>query len=113
MSAWSRIRWFTSALPAMAFACFALTAAAADEEFSSLTKRLQAEKHQFAQRQQALLAARYDLPDRPTKGVVMSRGKPVQEGVRVRLPQGMTWEKLAALSPEEFRDRQLWPAGFL
>ena len=43
----------------------------------------------------------------------MSRGKPVQDGVRVKLPEGMTWEKLAALSPEEVKEKQLWPAGFL
>ncbi|MDO8262715.1 MAG: hypothetical protein Q7T21_05770 [Gallionella sp.] len=43
----------------------------------------------------------------------MSRGKPVQGGVRVKLPDGMNWKKLAALSPEELREKQLWPAGFL
>lgn len=83
------------------------------EDFTMLTKRLQAEKPKFAQRQQALLAERYDLADRPARGATMSRGKPVQEGVRIKLPRGMTWEKLAALSPQEVKERQLWPAGFL
>lgn len=83
------------------------------EDFPTLTKRLQAEKPKFSQRQQALLAQRYDLADRPAKGTVMSRGKPVQEGVRVKLPNGVTWEKLAALPPEQVKERQLWPAGFL
>jgi len=83
------------------------------EDFSSLIKRLQAEKPKFAQRQQAMLAERYDLADRPAKGATMSRGKPVQEGVRVKLPSGMTWEKLVALSPEDVKAKQLWPAGFL
>lgn len=83
------------------------------EDFTTLTKRLEAEKPRFAQRQQALLAERYDLADRPVKGTSMSRGKAVQEGVRTKLPSGMTWEKLAALSPEEIKERQLWPAGFL
>jgi cytochrome c peroxidase len=100
-------------LPATAVVCFALTAWAADEDFPTLTKRLQAEKPSFAKRQQALLAERYDLADRPAKGTAMSRGKPVQDGVRVKLPAGMTWEKLAALSPEEVKEKQLWPAGFL
>jgi len=97
----------------MAVVCFALTASAADEDFPTLTKRLQAEKPKFAKRQQALLAERYDLADRPAKGTAMSGGKPVQDGVRVKLPEGMTWEKLAALSPEEVREKQLWPIGFL
>jgi cytochrome c peroxidase len=83
------------------------------EDFPTLTKRLQAEKPKFAQRQQALLAERYDLVDRPAKETAMSRGKQVQDGVRVKLPSGMTWEKLAALSPEEVKAKQLWPAGFL
>ncbi len=113
MSVWSRIRWFLAALPVTVVVCFALTAAAADEDFPTLTKRLQAEKPTFAKRQQALLAERYDLADRPAKETAMSRGKPVQDGVRVKLPEGMTWEKLAALSPEEVKAKQLWPAGFL
>jgi cytochrome c peroxidase len=100
-------------LPAATAICIALTASAADEDFPALTKRLQAEKPKFAQRQQALLAERYDLADRPAKGAAMSRGKPVQDGVRVKLPAGMTWEKLAALSPEEVKEKRVWPAGFL
>jgi cytochrome c peroxidase len=112
MSACSRIK-FMVLLFATGAACFALEASAADEDFSTLTKRLQAEKPKFAQRQQALLAARYDLADRPSKSAVMSRGKPVQDGVRVKLPAGMTWEKLAALPPEEIKEKHLWPAGFL
>jgi cytochrome c peroxidase len=85
---------------------------AAEEDFTTLVKRLQAEKPKFAKRQQALLAERYDLADRPAKGTAMSRGKPVQDGVRVKLPEGMTWEKLAAMSPEETKNKNLWPAGF-
>ncbi len=42
----------------------------------------------------------------------MSRGKAIQEGVRVKLPEGMTWEKLAGLTPEEIKEKNLWPAGF-
>jgi cytochrome c peroxidase len=60
-----------------------------------------------------LLQERYDLSNRPAKGVTMSRGKPVQEGVRVKLPEKMTWEKLAAMSPDEIRERGLFPKGFL
>jgi cytochrome c peroxidase len=110
---WSGIRCFITALPVTTVVCFALTASAADEDFSALTKRLQAEKPKFAQRQQALLTERYDLADRPSRTTTMSRGKPVQDAVRVKLPDGMTWEKLAALSPDEVRLKQLWPAGFL
>jgi len=43
----------------------------------------------------------------------MSRGKPVQEGVRVKLPQGVTWENLASMTPDEIKEKNLWPKGFL
>jgi hypothetical protein len=36
-----------------------------------------------------LLAERYDLSNRPAKAAVMDRAKPVQEGVRVKLPSGV------------------------
>ena len=65
------------------------------------------------QAHQAFLAERYDLADRPADGVTMTRGKPVQQGARVRLKPGLTWEKLAALTPEEIRAQDLFPAGFM
>ena len=89
-----------------------LTADAAEEDFATLVKRLQAEKPGFAERQKKLLAERYDLADRPAPGVTMSRGKPVQAGVRVKLADGQTWEKLAAMTPADIKRQNLWPAGF-
>ena len=85
---------------------------AAQEDFPALVKRSQKEKPAFAKRHQDLLAERYDLADRPAQGVTMSRGKPVQGGVRVRLPKDMTWEKLTDMSPEDIKSKNLWPAGF-
>jgi cytochrome c peroxidase len=66
-----------------------------------------------AARQQELLAARYDLSNRPAPGVTMSRGKPVQEGVRAKLPDGVTFASLAGLTPEQIKAQDLFPAGFL
>jgi cytochrome c peroxidase len=43
----------------------------------------------------------------------MSRGKPVQEGVRVKLPAGVTWDQLAKTPPEQIKSRNLYPIGFL
>jgi cytochrome c peroxidase len=82
------------------------------EPFDSIMARWKAAKPEIMKRQMDLLSARYDLSDRPVKGVTMSRGKPIQEGVRIKLPEGMTWEKLAAMSPEEIRENGQWPAGF-
>jgi cytochrome c peroxidase len=114
MSVGSRFHWRRLiTLSIAAVIGFALPISAADEDFPSLVKRLQSEKPTFAKRQQDLLAARYDLANRPAPGVLMSRGKPVQDGVRVKLPAGATWDKLAAMTPAEIKAQKLWPAGFL
>jgi cytochrome c peroxidase len=63
-------------------------------------------------RQQSLLDQRYDLFDRPA-AVSMSRGKPLQEGVRVKLPTGVTWDDLAGMTPDQIRAADLFPSGFL
>jgi cytochrome c peroxidase len=83
-----------------------------DESFAALVKRLEADKPKMRERQMALLAKRYDLEDRPAKDVAMSRGKPLQGGVRVRLTEGLTWEKLADMTAEQIKENDLWPAGF-
>ncbi len=92
---------------------FSNTSISADEDFDSLVKRLQADKPKFAKRHQNLLNERYDMSDRTIQGATMSRGKPIQSGVRVKLPSGTSWEQLAGLSPEEIKNKNLWPAGFL
>src|ERR1700675_2669622 len=82
------------------------------ETFASIMARMKAAKPEIEKRQSDLLIERYDLSDRPVRGEVMERAKPWQEGVRVKLPGGMTCEKLASLSPEEIRDKSLFPKGF-
>jgi cytochrome c peroxidase len=82
--------------------------------FDTVKANDEAAKPKVMQRQRDLLNQRYDLSDRPQPGVVMSGGrKPVQGGVRVKLPAGVTWEGLATMSAEEIRTRKLLPAGFL
>ncbi len=76
--------------------------------------RIKAVKPEVMTRQMDLLNERYDLSDRPADGVMMSGvKKPVQDGVRAKLPKDMTWEKLAGITPEEVREKDLWPKGFL
>jgi len=70
-------------------------------------------KAEVMKRQMDLLNERYDLSNRPASGVTMSRGKPIQEGVRAKLPPGVSWEQLAAMSPEEIREKGLFPKGFM
>jgi cytochrome c peroxidase len=86
---------------------------AIDQSFSAIMAADVAAKAGAEREHQALLDERYDLSDRPAQGVTMERGKPLQEGVRVKLPSGVTWEQLAAMSPDEIHERGLWPKGFL
>ncbi len=83
-----------------------------EEDFETVVKRMEAAKPEVMKRQMDLLNQRYDLGDNPAEGIVMSNGKPVQAGVRVKLPDGMTWQELAEMSPEEIREQGVWPAGF-
>lgn len=82
------------------------------EPFDTIMNRMKAAKPEIMKRQLDLLNSRYDLKDNPAKSISMSRGKPIQEGVRVKLPQGVTWEKLANMTPEEIREKDIFPAGF-
>jgi cytochrome c peroxidase len=82
------------------------------EALSKTIERLSAAKPEIEKRQSDLLNQRYDLSDKPDKSCVMDRSKPVQTGVRVKLPQGMTWDDLAKMSPDEIRSKDVFPAGF-
>ena len=59
------------------------------EDFATIFNRMKAAKPEIMKRQMDLLQMRYDLGNRPAKGVTMSRGKAVQEGVRVKLPKDL------------------------
>jgi cytochrome c peroxidase len=82
------------------------------EPFATTMARMKAAQPAIQKRQADLLAERYDLANRAATGATMSRGKPLQEGVRVKLPAGTTWDQLAGMSPTEIRDRNLLPQGF-
>src|SRR5467141_2651514 len=82
------------------------------EPFSATFARLSAQKADATREHMALLNERYDLSNRPAAGVSMDRTKPVQDGVRVKLPAGKSWETLAAMTPEQIREQNLFPKGF-
>lgn len=81
--------------------------------FSAVKANDEAQKDKVAQRQLGLLNQRYDLGNRPMSGTMMSGGrKPVQAGVRVRLPGGATWDGLGRMGADEILQRGLLPEGF-
>ncbi len=85
----------------------------AKETFERTVERMSREKPRILARHKSLLDERYDLSSKPISGVTMSRGKSVQSGIRVKLPQGVSWETLEKMTPKQIRERGLWPKGFL
>ncbi len=83
------------------------------ESFATVHDRMVAAKAGIMKRQMDLLVERYDLSDHPSRSVAMDRTKPVQEGVRVRLPEGVTWAELANETPDQIREKGIFPGGFL
>jgi hypothetical protein len=70
------------------------------ESFSTILSRMAAAKPEIMKRHMALLEQRYDLSDRPAHGVKMSGGKPVQQGVRVKLASGTTCARCFSMVTE-------------
>ena len=116
--------WLLTGLAATLVAAFAAWARPKDaptpkdgeakaDDFPAVMARMTAAKPEIVKKHAALLAKRYDLANKAAKGVTMSNGKVVQQGPRTKLGKGTTWEKLGALSPEEIKEKGVFPAGFL
>ncbi len=83
------------------------------DDFATTKSRMENEKAGITKRHQDLLESRYDLSDAPMKNETMSGGKPVQAGIRVKLPDGVTsWQSLAMKPIGEIREKDLFPGGF-
>jgi cytochrome c peroxidase len=70
------------------------------------------EKDEVLARQKALLEKRYDLSDNASDVQMSGKRKAVQQGVRVNLPNGATWDKLSSMTPEQIKQQNLFPLGF-
>lgn len=84
-----------------------------EKDFDTVMKQMSAAKPQVMQKHMQLLQSRYDLSNRPARNATMSRGKPIQEGVRVKLKAGVTWDQLAAMPNDDIRAKNLFPEGFM
>jgi cytochrome c peroxidase len=85
---------------------------AIDQPFAARMAQEVAARPGITREHQALLDERYDLADHAAQGITMEHGKPLQDGVRVKLQEGVTWERLASMTPDAIRDGGLWPKGF-
>ncbi len=77
-----------------------------DVTFSQIKADRLAVKAERAKAHAALLASRYDLKKAPGDAL-MSGGKPVPAGPTARL--GGTWEQLGKMTPEQIREKGLFP----
>ncbi|WP_026841557.1 hypothetical protein [Citrifermentans bremense] len=77
--------------------------------FQEVYQKDVAEKPRVMATQRRLLEMRYNLKPNLSPDVKMSRGKPIAVGPTALLAQGTTWEKLAAMSPEQIRSGNLFP----
>ena len=77
--------------------------------FDDVYKAAVANKPDVTARQRKLLESRYDLAPKLDPKATMSRGKPLAVGPTARLPQGMDWDALAAMSPDEIRAKDAFP----
>ena len=79
-----------------------------EEPFAVVLKRDKEAKARVMAEHQKLLEARYDLSKRVDNNVKMTRGKPIPVGPTARL-QGVTWEQLGKMSPDEIKEKGLFP----
>jgi cytochrome c peroxidase len=76
-----------------------------DEVFKSLSDA----KPKVMATQQTLLEARYNLQPKRDPVAKMSRGKPLAVGPTAKLPEGTSWDSLAAMSPAEIQQKDIFP----
>ena len=80
-----------------------------EEPFDVVRARDKANKPRVMTAARRLLEDRYDLTRRVDPNVKMTRGKPIPVGPTARLKGGVTWEQLGRMTPEEIRDKNLFP----
>src|SRR5712664_4445165 len=80
-----------------------------EEPFDVVRARDKANKAGVMAAQQRLLEARYNLARRVDENVRMTRGKPIPVGPTARLKSGVTWEQLGRMSPDEIREKGVFP----
>jgi cytochrome c peroxidase len=80
-----------------------------EEPFEVVLKRDKAAKARVMAEHRKLLESRYDLSRRLDPNVKMTRGKPIPVGPTAKLKGGVTWEQLGRMSPEEIREKDVFP----
>jgi cytochrome c peroxidase len=74
-----------------------------------IMKALVAAKPKVMAAHRAVLAQRYTLEPKLDPSATMSRGKPLPVGPTARLANGMTWERLATMTPDQIKQQGAFP----
>jgi cytochrome c peroxidase len=80
-----------------------------NQDPGEIVKKESANKAKVMEAQRELLERRYNLDPKLDAEAKMSRGKPLVVGPTARLPKGVSWERVAALSPEEIKKQGVFP----
>ena len=83
-----------------------------EKSFNEIMEMDSADKSKYVQRQQELLERRYDLSDNPSETMMSAGRKAIQRGVRVKLPEGVSWKELNEMMPAQIKEKDLFPMGF-
>jgi len=78
-------------------------------KFEDVFKKESANKAAVMKAQRTLLESRYNLAPKLDPEAKMSRGKPLPVGPTAKLAQGMTWDQLGQLRPDDIRQRNVFP----
>ena len=79
------------------------------QTLDEIIQKESANKASVMSAQRKLLEQRYNLQPKLDSAAKMSRGKPLPVGPTARLAQGMTWDRLAAMTPEELQKQGAFP----
>lgn len=82
------------------------------QSFEETFQQDSAAKAKVLSDQKSLLEKRYDLRNNPSNEQMSGKRKSVQQGVRVKLHGGATWESLGGMRPEQIKSQNLFPYGF-
>ncbi len=80
-----------------------------EEPFDVVLRRDKANRARVNAAARKLLEDRYDLTQRVDAEVKMTRGKPIPVGPTARLKGGVSWDQLGRMSPDEIREKGLFP----
>ncbi len=79
------------------------------ETFASIRERDIGEKPDVISKHMALLNDRYDMSGRTDLDASMSGGKPLPVGPTAKLRNGLTWESLGTMPPDEIKKQGVFP----